>query len=412
MPQWSAASSSLLGEDLRPTSERIKLFRTIDLAVVVALLTATAILGPPPTAASSTPPVHRVPIIDVTDLYQPFQDPGDNFDLVTAYALPEVDLKAVILDTHNTFRSPISNHPILHDSDHNGPRDAGFTSVLQLNYIFNRNIPVGAGPFNLMRSPEDKMLDAPGFQQQGVELILKVLRESPEPVAIMSFGSARPIAVAYNRDPELFRSKLARIYFSGGSSSAGYLEWNVALDPNATLRLLRSDLPIDIFPCATKNGPFSYEAHNSYWQLPDLQFVKRLDPKIRRYLEYALGRKCRCDFLRAMDDDFPPSEIIDAYSHPHHVWETALWMAVSGRVLVRLPSGNHRIIPAAQVAPQDKVLPNLLEPCILHVSSDATFTIELTKAPSNFRIYDRQDPFENQSALREAFPELYLSFHP
>jgi pyrimidine-specific ribonucleoside hydrolase len=388
------------------------LFRPVILAVVVSAAMAGTILVPPLTAKTSAPSVHRVPIIDVTDLYQPFQDPGDNFDLVTAYDLPEVDVKAIILDTHGSLRSPISDHPILHDSDHNGSRDAGFTSVLQLNYIFNRNIPFGAGPFNPMRSPEDKMLDAPGFQQQGVELILKVLRESPEPVAVMSFGSARPIAVAYNRDPDLFRRKLARIYFSGGSSCTGYLEWNVALDPNAALRLLRSNLPINIFPCATKNGPFSYGAHNSYWQLPDLQFVKRLDPKIRRYLEYALDRKCRCDFLRAMDEDFSPSEIIEAYSHPHHVWETALWMAVSGRVLVRVPSESYRIIPAVEIAPQDAVLPNLLEPCTVHVSNDATFTFELTKTPSNFRIYDHQDPFENQSALREAFPELYLSLHP
>ena len=38
------------------------------------------------------------PVIDVTDLYTPYQDPGDNFDLVAAYALPQIDLKAVILD--------------------------------------------------------------------------------------------------------------------------------------------------------------------------------------------------------------------------------------------------------------------------------------------------------------------------
>ena len=39
-----------------------------------------------------------VPLIDITDLYHPPQDPGDNLDLIAAYALPEVDLKAVILD--------------------------------------------------------------------------------------------------------------------------------------------------------------------------------------------------------------------------------------------------------------------------------------------------------------------------
>jgi len=356
--------------------------------------------------------IHRIPIIDVTDLYQPFQDPGDNFDLLTAYALPEVDLKAVILDTHDSFRKPISDHAILRDSDHAGPRDAGFVSVIQLNYIFNRNIPVAAGPFQPMKSPEDKMLDAPGFQQQGVELILKVLRESPEPVSFVSFGSARPIAVAFNREPELFYRKLARIYFSAGSSSPGYLEWNIALDVNAALRLLRSDLPIDIFAIATKTGPFDYEPYNSYWKLLDLQFITTLDPKIRRYLDYAFGRACRCDFLRAMDEDYSPAPRIEAYSHPHNVWETAVWMALSNRVLVQRPDKSYRIVPAGDITSTDRVLPGRLEPCSLKVSSDGMFTFQITQAKTNFRIYDREDPRQNEDALRKALPELYRSFHP
>jgi pyrimidine-specific ribonucleoside hydrolase len=354
----------------------------------------------------------RVPVIDVTDLYQPFQDPGDNFDLLTAYALPEVDLKAVILDTHESFRKATSDHPILHDSDHNGPRDAGFVSVIQLNYIFNRNIPVAAGPFLPMKSPEDEMLDAPGFQQQGVELILKVLRNSPEPVSILSFGSARSIAVAYNRDPALFHRKVAKIYLSAGSSSPGYLEWNIALDINAALRLLRSDLPIDIFPCATKDGPFAYESHNSYWKLPDLEFIHDLDPKVRRYLDYAFGRTCRCDFLRAMDEDPSPSPKIEAYSHPHNVWETAVWMEVSNRVLVRHRDGSYRIIPVAEVSQKDFVLANRMQPCLLTVPNDAMFNFTLTQGKSNFRIYYRADPQQNEEALRQALPELYRSFHP
>lgn len=40
----------------------------------------------------------KIPVIVITDLYHPAQDPGDNFDLLMAYALPNIDLKAVILD--------------------------------------------------------------------------------------------------------------------------------------------------------------------------------------------------------------------------------------------------------------------------------------------------------------------------
>jgi 3-polyprenyl-4-hydroxybenzoate decarboxylase len=40
-------------------------------------------------------------------------------------------------------------------------------------------------------------------------LLLKTLRESPVPVTIVTFGSRRAITVAFNREPSLFRAKVA-----------------------------------------------------------------------------------------------------------------------------------------------------------------------------------------------------------
>ena len=88
------------------------------------------------------------PLIDCTDLYHPHRDPGDNVDLLAAYALPEVDLKAVILDVTQQYRTE------------GGRRDAGFIPVLQLNSIFNRNVPCGVTPYAKMKSPDDPMLGA------------------------------------------------------------------------------------------------------------------------------------------------------------------------------------------------------------------------------------------------------------
>jgi len=50
----------------------------------------------------------RVPVIDITDLYHPYQDPGDNFDLIAAYALPEIDVRAIILDPTEVFRADMA----------------------------------------------------------------------------------------------------------------------------------------------------------------------------------------------------------------------------------------------------------------------------------------------------------------
>ena len=46
----------------------------------------------------------KVPVIVITDLYFPGQDIGDNFDLVTPFSLPQVDLKAIILDVTDDKR--------------------------------------------------------------------------------------------------------------------------------------------------------------------------------------------------------------------------------------------------------------------------------------------------------------------
>lgn len=53
----------------------------------------------------------RIPTVDVTDLYHPHQDCGDNFDSISAYGLPEIDLQAIILDCTERFRQAVADHP-------------------------------------------------------------------------------------------------------------------------------------------------------------------------------------------------------------------------------------------------------------------------------------------------------------
>ena len=79
-----------------------------------------------------TPSIKKVPIIDVTDLYHPNMDVGDNFDLIAPYGLPEIDLRAVILDVDEYLRQPSPVHPILSKNpefvcfmeEQKAPRDA------------------------------------------------------------------------------------------------------------------------------------------------------------------------------------------------------------------------------------------------------------------------------------------------
>jgi hypothetical protein len=217
-----------------------------------------------------------------------------------------------------------------------------------------------------MKSAGDKMLAAPRFQQSGVDLILKTLRESPQPVHIVSFGSARAVAVAYNREPGLFEEKLARLHLCAGQSSPpipNYREHNVALDPLSIVCLLRSDLPVALYPDASKNLPagsppgtpaymagYGYDEHNTYYNLPNRRFIPQMDPPLRRYLEYAFSQSTRPDFLRMVEVDGPPlNESILAGRHD--IWETAIWICLSGRKLVKRADGSCRIVPAREVLP-------------------------------------------------------------
>ncbi len=186
----------------------------------------------------------------------------------------------------------------------------------------------------------------------------------------------------------------------------------MVLDPHAFVCLLRSDLPIAIYPCATKDGPFAYGPHNCFWRLPDLQFIRQMEPRLQRYLGYAFEWSNRSDFLRAMEEDPPETIWPPICGRSHNVWETCVWMQVAGRRLVRRSDGCYRIVTERDVRADDRVLPNHLRPCQVTVRENGSFTFEMTDQPTNFWIYDRGDPGENERALREALPALYVSFKP
>lgn len=252
-----------------------------------------------------------VPVISITDLSCPPEDPGDHLDLLLAYGLPELDLRAVILDS----------------------RDPGVTAVSRLNAIFGRDVPVAWGPSTPMRDPNDRMYGAPPPQQRGVDLLVHALADSPEPVHLLSFGSSRPMAVAYNRAPEVFREKVARIHLSGRDT-----------DPQANIRIVDAGLPLS--------------RHSTAWDLPDLKWIEEMHPWLRRYLGSALCPSSKPDFLRDLEEDAPADVMADFYQRRHTVRTAALWLEVSGRQLVRRTDGSPAIIPAAEVSAGDTVTSN------------------------------------------------------
>jgi pyrimidine-specific ribonucleoside hydrolase len=366
----------------------------------------------------------KIPVVVITDLYHPYQDPGDNLDLLNGFSLPDVDLKAVILDITDSFRKDTADHPTLW-KDPRGPREAGIIPVLQLNYIFNRQVRFAVGPIKLMRSENDKMFDTPRFFQ-GVELFLDVLKHAEEPVDVLSFGSARVLAVAYNREPGLLKRKVRMIHLSAGTAAPNYEkgsdaganmipggEWNVALDVFAFTRVLRSSLPVALYPCAGKDGGFVKTENNTYWTLKDMSFVKEMDPHLQCYLDFAFGKKTRYDFLRAMDMGSPYVGNAKIQFDEFHVWESAIWIEATNRVLAKDIAGKYKLVKKSGLKQSDVILESGLRPCIFsEIHDDGRFIFEYVDKPTNKSIYYRSNPEENEAALNAVIPELFKSYKP
>jgi len=352
----------------------------------------------------------RRPVIDITDLYHPHQDRGDNFDLIAAYGLREVDLRAVILDVTGRYLRPYVNEDDPGYNDPLGQRSPGFIPVQQLNYIFDRDVPCAPAPFDAMRSPGDDMADAPAYQQSGIDLLTRTLRDSDAPVDVVSFGSARPLAVALNREPELLKRKIRMAHICAGGYPPGYLEWNVQLDVHAFVRVVRSNLPLAVYPCATSEGPFSLGTHNCYWAMENLNWVREMAAPLQRYIEYAFSRSNRVDFLNAMDEAEPLADMTEHYGRVHHVWETAVWAQVAERRFIAEAGQPYRLLPMTSASTDATVIEEGLMPCVLEVSDDGQLAMRETTDATTAALYFRRDPEVYQAAAGEALRELYRGF--
>lgn len=367
----------------------------------------------------------KIPVVVITDLYHPYQDPGDNMDLIMGFGLPDVDLKAVLLDITDAFRKDTADHPTLW-KDPRGPREAGIIPVEQLSYIFNKKVPYGIGPLSMMKSEEDRMEYLPGYEQEAIDILLEVLKKSKEPVEVLSFGSARILAVAYNRAPKLMKQKIHKIHLSAGTASKNHKlgsdaganaipggEWNVALDVFAFNRILKSELPVAIYPCAGKDGGFVKDCNNTYWKLPDIDFIRKMNPQLQRYLDFAFTQKLQYDFLRAMNADYPVDIDLNRYPCPFHVWESAIWLKATQREIICTPTGEYRLVKERKSNKGDRIVANELRRCNLdEIRDDGRFQFSYTDKSSDKEIYYRPDLDENEKALQQVIPELYISISP
>ncbi len=271
------------------------------------------------TAAPAAAPASRpVSIIYGTDLLHPHDDPDDHWDLATLYALPNVEVKAILLDLGERQKERSGRLP-----------------VEQMFRLTGRKAPYSSGLAARLASPTDDGRSQPVETQGSVELLLKALREAREPVTIVTTGSLRDVCAAYNREGDLLRAKVARLYINMGSAEKSP-EWNVTLDQAAFLGIMGSGLPVYFCPCMPANG----HRHSTYWKFRQAEVFERLPRGLLNFFIYALQqvRPGEIEPLAALDMDLRPWRHLPAAGE-RNMWCTASLLHAAG---LRAPTAAGR----------------------------------------------------------------------
>jgi hypothetical protein len=263
------------------------------------------------------PGTRKVPVLYCTDLFHPYDDPDDHFDIATLYALDELDIQGIVLDQ-------------------GGKQDIkpGEIPVEQLNYLTGRDVPWRIGLSEPLKTPDDTAVDEPEEYQHGVRLILDVLEKSEIPVTIITVGSLRDVAAAFNRRPDLFRNRVSRMMLFIGEASAATLEWNVGLDPKAFIRIMNSGLPIWWVPCFD-GGNFKNKGNASFWRARHVDLLNDVPDRLMNYFIYALQKKQSPDYLAYLDKDVDEAARKQVLSGIRNLWCTAVFTEAAGRAIVK-----------------------------------------------------------------------------
>lgn len=248
----------------------------------------------------------RIPVIYSTDLMHPHDDPDDHFDLACLYAIPNADLRAIVLD----------------QGDRQSARP-GYKPVWQMNYLTGRHVPAAIGLKNPLKHPSDQALDQPAEYQNGVHLILQTLQDTREKASIIFVGSARDVVAAYNRRRELFLTKVRSVYgFIGDAGAPNHQEWNVKLDPQAFIGLVRSEIPFYWVPCFD-GGVWTNNGHASFWRIKHGDVLDEAPAPLQKYFHYML-RHATNDPIAYLFEPMPPEERAWLMGGPRNMWCGAL----------------------------------------------------------------------------------------
>jgi hypothetical protein len=229
-----------------------------------------------------------------------------------------------------------------------------------------------------LRSPEDKCLSQAKEYQDGVELILRILKNSKEPITIITVGSLRDVAACYNRSPNLFKTKVNKLFiFIGEASKKGHIEYNVGLDENAYVRIMNSGLPVYWIPCFD-GGVWQNHGRASYWKASHKDLLGRVSGKVMNYFIYALLKKDEKSPIQYLKNEINRDDKIKVLSLNRNLWCTAVFAHIAGRRFIR--KGNEFISIPMNVSynKEQEIKPFRFDDVSVFVNEQANVSFEQT----------------------------------
>lgn len=273
----------------------------------------------------------KTPVLHVTDLFRPHEDPDDHWDLACVYALAsrgDIDLKGVLID---------------HQPGNPDGRNPDIAAVVQMNVITGTFVPIAVGSGVSMKSRDDVQEEAPPAHRQGVRMVLEVLRKSPEPVVINILGTSRDVAIAGKKEPELFKAKCAAVYLNAGTGSpkmspASRLEYNVTLEKNGFAAIFDLPCPVYWMPCFEEIEPDWQEKvreYGTHYRFRQDEILPYLSDMVQNYFAYMFGRYTDNNWLGYLKGDKDEALLSKFGSMYRNMWCTAGFLHAAGYTVTR-----------------------------------------------------------------------------
>lgn len=246
-----------------------------------------------PASAETVPSTKQPPIVlHQTDLFHPHNDPDDHFDLAVVYALAQqraVDLRAVVLDYQPDW---LDASPAV-------------GAIAQMSYMTGVAAPYAVGSSTKPEKRGDNREALPYSETNAIRLVIETLEKAERPARILIAGSARDVATAAARRPELFREKCAGVYLNAGSAFPGLndpkkLEYNVDLDPVSYAAMFDLPCPLNWFPCWHNVEDWKSGENSAYYLLKHGDAFAEISDALAGYFAYMFDKTNDTHWLKAL----------------------------------------------------------------------------------------------------------------